>query len=138
MSYSKSNVRSCTKVQQASNNGLVASNLSCCCLSCIRLWFPISREWSNCCLCISQLKSSQNFLKVVALINGGDTSFSACDVHAQKLLNISEISAFPFSHKESFPLFDKFFVLAKEHSIIYIDHCHNQSGAILAHEDPSI
>ena len=86
---------------------------------------------------VSLLKSSQDFLKVVALING-NTRSSVHDVHAQKLLNISKISAFPFSHKESFLLFDKFFVLAKEHSIIYIDHCHDQSGAFSAHEDPGI
>ena len=81
--------------------------------------FPTSWEWSNCWLGIIQLESSQDFLKIIALING-DTSSSTCDVHVQKLLNISEILAFPFSHKESLLFFDKFFVLAEEHSIIYI------------------
>ena len=97
----------------------------------------MGQEWSDCWLGISQLKSSQDFLKIIALIDG-DTRSSVCDVHAQKLLNISEISAFPFGHKESFLLFDKFFILAEEHSVIYIDHCHDQSGAFSAHKDPSI
>ena len=81
---------------RASNHGLVASNLSRCCLSLIFLRISTAWEWSQCCFCISQLELLQDFVQVVALING-DTS-SACDTHAQKLLNIPKILAFPFSH----------------------------------------
>ena len=36
-------------------------------------------------------ETSQDLLKIIALING-DTRSSACDVHVQKFLNIFEIS----------------------------------------------
>jgi hypothetical protein len=46
--------------------------------------------------------------------------------------------AFPFVHKESFFLINKFFILAEEHSVININNSHDQFGAFSAHEDPGI
>jgi hypothetical protein len=56
----------------------------------------------------------------------------------QELLDLTQVTAFSFVHKESLLLIDKFFILAKEHGIININNSHDQFGAFSAHEDPGI
>ena len=66
-------------------------------------WYVLGLMWElwHCCVYLS-------FTRIKIHFPDGS---SARDAHVQKLLSISEILAFPFSHKESFLLFDKFFIL---------------------------
>jgi hypothetical protein len=60
------------------------------------------------------------------------------DTHTQKLLNITQVMAFLFAHKQSLFLINKVFILAEKHGVIDIDNCQDHIGAFSTHVDPGI